>query len=93
MTEVSSTVVPSRLGINRCALAGAAATALFFLACWLLALLGLPASHAFITLFTIAAVTSVVALCFGGLSALAAGALGGALIAASYNWAGRLLSR
>lgn len=72
----------SRFGLVRAALTGAAVSGVLFLACWLgTGIGGLSVTHAFISLFTTAPVSSQAALVEGGLWAVVFGAFAAALIA------------
>ena len=75
-----------RLGVLRCALTGAIAAPLFYLLCWIGALLPIgPVSHMYLQLFTRAEITSNLALAEGTCWSIAFGLIAGALIASIYN--------
>lgn len=74
-----------RLSVGRLSLTGALSLLVLYALCWVGAALGIPASHLFIAMFTSFAVGSFAALCVGGAWALLAGAVAGAVIAATYN--------
>lgn len=74
-----------KAGINHFAATGALTALAFFALCWAAAALGIPASHLFVSLFTAAPAASLEALWTGGICALVAGGLAGALIAIFYN--------
>ena len=85
MTGINALALPP-LGVVRCAATGAAVLAILFVLCWAAtALSALPASHMFVALFTTAPEASVTALGVGLCTALASGALTGALTALAYN--------
>ena len=74
------------IGVFRCALTGAAALGVLFILCWAGAVIFPTAvSHMFVALFTQAVFTTIAALVQGLGSALAFGALAGALVATFYN--------
>ena len=74
------------IGVFRCALTGSAALGVLFILCWAGAVIFPTAvSHMFVALFTQAVFTTIAALVQGLGSALAFGALAGALVAAFYN--------
>jgi len=76
----------SRIGVFRSALTGAAALGVLFILCWAGAVIFPTAvSHMFVALFTQAVFTTIAALVQGLGSALAFGALAGALVATFYN--------
>jgi len=82
------------LGIARCAVAAAGTLALLFLACWAGIYLDVvPASHLFVTLFTVADPATLRALITGLCSALIFGALAGAIYSIFYNGMGRWFQR
>ena len=85
MSDFMPTVSTDRLSANRLAITGALVTAMLFLFCWALGALGFVGSHAFVSLFTLAPVLSITALCIGGFSAAVFGGIGGAAIALIYN--------
>lgn len=81
-TAVSADAKFARLNVARCAFTGAAVLIVLFVLCWTTAAAGvLNASHAFISLFTPAEVSSFAALIEGALWALGFGAL----VATFYN--------
>jgi len=82
--------MPDRASASRLAIAGGVTVAILFALCWLgTVVLPQGPSHMFVTLFTAAPVGSVGALIVGGATALVFGALGGGLLAWSYNLSGR----
>lgn len=76
---------PRRLGMLRLSLTGGLASLSFFLLCWLGVLVGFPATHAYIALFTAADMASARALLEGGCWSLGFGLIAGALVAIFYN--------
>lgn len=75
-----------KLSALRLAVAGAFSLSVLFLLCWIGAMiLPIGPSHMFVSLFTAAPADSVVALLVGGCAAFFTGAIGGALLAWSYN--------
>jgi hypothetical protein len=85
---------PGQLGLVRCGLTGAAVLAGVFAICWAAAAANIfPASHMYISLFTISPTASGDALAAGFAWSLAFGAIGGGLIAAVYNAFGFLERR
>lgn len=75
------------LGVARLALTGALTAAIFYIICWIGALLPLgPATHMYLNLFTNADITSSTALIEGICWSIAFGLIAGALIALIYNW-------
>jgi hypothetical protein len=82
---MSTLTLNQPLSIVRCALTGAVALAVFFLVCWIGALLIPSQSHMFIAIFTREPVTSTTALAEGLCWSIAFGALGGLLLALVYN--------
>ncbi len=85
MTEINALAAPP-LGVVRCAATGAVVLAILFVLCWAAtALSALPASHMFVALFTTAPEVSLTALGVGLCTAVAFGALTGALAALAYN--------
>ena len=78
--------MPDRASPSRLAIAGGVTIAILFALCWLgTVVLPQGPSHMFIALFTAAPVGSLAALIVGGSTALVFGALGGGLLAWSYN--------
>ena len=74
------------LGVVRVALAGAAASAVFFALCWMGSFMPIgPASHQYLQLFTKADPASAVALIQGVCWSIAFGLLAGGLFAGFYN--------
>ena len=74
------------LGVLRFALTGALAAAIFYVFCWVGALLPIgPATHMYLQLFTNAELTSSLALVQGVCWSIGFGLIAGALIAAVYN--------
>ena len=86
-STVSSIDLPSRRAdVLRCALTGAISAPAFFILCWLGAFLPVgPATHAYLSLFTNAEITSVTALLEGTLWSLAFGLVLGAIVALAYR--------
>ncbi|HEX6071902.1 MAG TPA: hypothetical protein VFY95_02710 [Sphingomicrobium sp.] len=84
--------IAHNVGVLRLAITGALAAAIFYVLCWLGALIlpiG-PASHMYLQLFTSADISSAAALIQGLIWALAFGLIAGALIAILYNALARL---
>jgi hypothetical protein len=82
--------MPDRASPSRLAIAGGVAVAILFALCWLgTVILPQGPSHSFVTIFTAAPVGSIAALIVGGSTALVFGALGGGLMAWSYNLTAR----
>ncbi len=80
-----------KLSIVRIALAGAATAAIFFVLCWLGALLPIgPATHMYLKLFTNAEATSAIALVQGVCWSIGFGLIVGGLFAWTYNLLARL---
>ena len=92
MASSALTSSPTTLGYLRCASTGAFSTLILFALCWVAVLIGTPFvfSHAFISLFTTLPIGSVQSLLIGGLTALVAGGVAGAIITHCYNLAGRV---
>jgi len=83
---VETSVTRNRANMVRFAVAGAIASAAFFVFCWLGLFVPFSSpTHAYIGLFTNAEMTSVAALLQGGFWSLAFGLIGGALVAIAYN--------
>jgi hypothetical protein len=75
-----------KIGVQRLALTGALAAGLFYLLCWIGAQLPIgPATHAYLTLFTNAELSTGRALVEGLIWSVAFGLIAGALVAAIYN--------
>ena len=75
-----------KLGVLRFALTGALAAAVFFVLCWVGALLPIgPATHMYLQLFTKAELSSGIALFAGVCWSISFGLIAGALIAVIYN--------
>lgn len=84
--------IAHNVGVLRLAITGALAAAIFYVLCWLGALIlpiG-PASHMYLQLFTSADISSAAALIQGLIWSLAFGLIAGALIAILYNALARL---
>lgn len=78
--------IPARVSVLQFAAAGALASFAVFVLCWAGAALALiPATHAYIALFTAAPVASTTALAEGALWAALFGALTAAIVAISLN--------
>jgi hypothetical protein len=85
---------PGQLGLVRCGLTGAAVLAGVFALCWAAAAANIfPASHMYISLFTLSPTGSGDALAAGFVWSLVFGAFGGGLIAVVYNAFGFLERR
>jgi hypothetical protein len=83
-----------RLGVVQCAVTGATVLGLFYVVCWLGAVLGMTdVSHMYLALFTTQPVTSVGALFVGLFWSLAFGLLAGGFTAFVYNAFGFLAPR
>jgi hypothetical protein len=83
-----------QLGVVRCGLTGAVVLAVVFALCWIAAATTLfPASHMYISLFTISPGVSAVAFAAGLAWSLVFGAIGGTLTALVYNALGLLERR
>ena len=79
-------IAPNKVGVLRFSITGALSVGVFFILCWLAALLPIgPATHMFIRLFTDAEITSTLALFQGTCWSLLFGLVAGALIALFYN--------
>lgn len=75
-----------RVSSARLAIAGGVTVAILFALCWLgTVILPQGPSHSFVTLFTVAPAGTIGALIVGSSTALVFGALGGGLLAWSYN--------
>lgn len=75
-----------QLGVARLAVTGALAALVFYVLCWIGALLPLGyVPHMYLQLFTSAEISSGAALIEGGFWSIAFGLIGGALIAFFYN--------
>ncbi len=82
----SLTVNARRLGIVRLASTGALASAIFYVLCWIGALLPIGyVTHMYLQLFTSAEPGSATSLVQGTIWSAAFGLIAGALVAASYN--------
>lgn len=85
-TDDIATVTVRRIGMQRLAVTGALAAGTFYVLCWIGAQLPIgPATHAYLTLFTNAEITTVRALVEGLIWSVAFGLIAGGLIAAIYN--------
>ena len=79
-----------RLGVVHCAITGAAALGIIFVACWLgAAFTAMPGTHMFISMFTPAAISSPAALAEGLCWSLVFGAWAGFVIAVVSNFVAR----
>lgn len=88
-TEIKS-LSTGRLGIVHCAVTGAVALGIIFVACWLGAVFtSMPVTHMFISMFTPAAVSSPAALIQGSCWSLVFGAWAGFVIAVVSNFVAR----
>jgi hypothetical protein len=86
VTTPRADVRTGQLGLVRCGLTGAIVLAIVFALCWVGAATTLfPASHMYISLFTISPVASAVAFAAGLAWSLVFGAIGGTLTALVYN--------
>lgn len=87
----SNQEISPRVGvsINRAAIALGLTLLVLFVACWAWAAVGMPASHTFVGLFTLAPVGSLTALVSGALCAFMSGLVAGALLAFCYNLTAR----
>ena len=90
MPSIDSTASPTisvrKASLLRSALAGAMASGVFFLLCWLGAFLPIgPATHMYLQLFTNAELTSALALGQGFCWSVIFGFVAGALIALCHN--------
>jgi hypothetical protein len=82
--------MPDRASPSRLAIAGGVTIAILFALCWLgTVILPQGPSHRFVTFFSTAPVGSIASLIVGGSTALVFGALGGGLLAWSYNLTAR----
>lgn len=82
----SSAITAQRVGVLRLALTGGLAAVIFYVICWVGALMPLgPAPHMYLQLFTSAEPTSGAALATGAFWSLAFGVIGGALFASIFN--------
>lgn len=89
-----SATLGSKLSILQCAATGAAVLIALFVICWATAAASsVGGSHMYLQLFTLAPVTSLVALALGLWWSIFFGALGGALIALAFNSLGFLARR
>jgi len=80
----------SKLSVVRCAATGAAVLSAILVLCWLAAaLFGPMGSHMYMTMFTLSAPGSFIALAAGLCWSIIFGALVGALFAVFYNLFGR----
>lgn len=79
-------IAPNKVGVLRFSITGALSAAVFFILCWLAALLPIgPATHMFIRLFTDAEITSTMALFLGTCWSFLFGLVAGGLVAIFYN--------
>jgi hypothetical protein len=82
----AQTKVREQVNVSRIALTGAAAAAIFYMLCWLGAILSLgPLSHMYLQLFTVAEMTSASALLQGTLWSFVFGLVAAGLFAIVYN--------
>jgi uncharacterized membrane protein YhaH (DUF805 family) len=87
-------IARGKVGVLRFSITGALSAGVFFILCWLAALLSIgPAAHMFVRLFADAEITSTLALFQGTCWALLFGLIAGALIALFYNLLGSLDGR
>jgi hypothetical protein len=78
--------MPRRFGWIHCAATGAAVLVVLFLLCWLAAAFtSLTVSHMYISLFTVAPISSAAALIAGLCWSMFFGAVTGALVAVFFN--------
>jgi len=90
-----ATDVDPQIGVLRLSLTGAIAAGLFYVLCWVGALIlpiG-PASHMYLQLFTSAEITSTTALAQGLCWSIVFGLIAGALVAYVYDLPGALERR
>lgn len=87
-------IASHRIGVLRLAVAGGTSAAVVLLLCWLGTLIPYSSpTHAYISLFTAASVSSGAALIQGLCWSLLFGALAGAVFAIIYNWTDSLEPR